>query len=367
MADPTVLKSTTQTYLDIHDITQDIVIMKDGSAAMVLNVDAINFALLAEAEQDAIIYSYAGLLNSLNYPVQILIRSQTKDVSNYLSLLEEQEINATSQLKKNQIQEYRTFVSNLIHERHVLDKKFYVVIPASALELGLVSAQSVIPGVKTTNIISFEPSILVEKAHNNLDPKRDHLIGQFARLGLYARQLNTQEVIQLFYVTYNPEAAEGLKITDSRNYTTTVVEAQMQNIPSFDPTPNFVPAPPVAEPVAPAPVSVPPTPPMPTAPTPPVVAPEMPAAPVMPTPPTPQPITPAPMSIPPTPPMPAAPLPPTQAAPAPNPMAPAASAAPVDLQAAIDATLQNIKPSEITPPAATNAADPAALPPLPEI
>lgn len=226
MAEP-ALTSTTQAYLDIHDVTHDIVILKDGSAAMVISVDAINFALLAEAEQDGIIYAYAGLLNSLNYPIQILIRSQTKDVSNYLHLLDQQEEEATARLKKAQIRQYRDFVANLIQERNVLDKKFYVVIPVSALELGLISAQSVVPGVKSSSVAEFERSVIVERAHNNLDPKRDHLIGQFARIGLYARQLTTQEIIQLFYVSYNPEAAEGQKITDSNSYTTPVVQARV--------------------------------------------------------------------------------------------------------------------------------------------
>ncbi|MEN8253208.1 MAG: hypothetical protein ABFQ62_02420, partial [Patescibacteria group bacterium] len=228
------IHSTTQEFLDIYDIVSDILILKDGSASLILGVDAVNFGLLAEAEQDAIIYSYAGLLNSLNYPVQILIVSKTKDVSNYLKSLEDQENNSLNENKKKQVREYRQFVSELIRERNVLDKKFYAVVPASALELGLLSAQSVIPGVKPKAIGNFDKSVVLDKAITNLYPKRDHLIAQFARIGLYARQLSTQEIVQLFYVSYNPEATEGQEITDSNSYATALVKtvqkgAQMVN------------------------------------------------------------------------------------------------------------------------------------------
>lgn len=253
MSDQTI-KSTTQAFLDIYDISNDIVMMKDGSVAMILTVDALNFGLLAEEEQDAIIYAYAGLLNSLNYNIQILIRSQTKDVTGYLRLLEEQEVQATTRRQKDQISRYRQFVTNLIRERNVLDKKFYVVIPANALEMGAITAQSVIPGVKSPTVDMLDRTVLLERARNNLEPKRDHLIAQFGRIGLYARQLQTQDIIQLFYTAYNPEAGEGQQLTDSNSYTTPVVQARFQGEEMQTPTPSMNPT------TAPAPAASAPTP-----------------------------------------------------------------------------------------------------------
>lgn len=218
------ITSTSQQFLEIHDIANDLVILKDGAASLILTVTALNFGLLAEEEQDAIIYGYAGLLNSLNYPIQILIRSQTKDVTSYLNLLKDKESETVNRQKQEQIRHYREFVSDLVQERNVLDKKFYVVIPATALELGLVSTQSMLPGVKTPDITTFDRSVILERAKNTLEPKRDHLVSQFSRIGMYSRQLKTQELIQLFYTIYNPEASDGQKMTDSRNYTTTLVE-----------------------------------------------------------------------------------------------------------------------------------------------
>lgn len=218
---------TTQQFLDIYDITNDFIIMKDGTCSVVITVDAMNFSLLAEEEQDAVMYAYAGLLNSLNYPIQVVVRSTTKDVTGYLKLLEEQEQQTGNEIQQKRIRQYRQFVGELIKERNVLDKKFYVTVSAPALELGLSGIQSAIPGKQVFDAASVEKSVLLEKARNNLEPKRDHLLAQFARIGLFARQLTTQEIIQLFYISYNPEAAEGQIITDSSSYSSPLVQAQM--------------------------------------------------------------------------------------------------------------------------------------------
>lgn len=218
-------KPTTQTFLDIFDITNNLVITKSGSAAIVLTVDAMNFGLLAEEEQDGVIYAYAGLLNSLNYPIQIIIQSKTKDITNYLKLLQEKEETANSRQNQQRIRQYRQFVANLIKERNVLDKQFYVAISASAVELGILTAKNFMPGKEEADMNEVDKNRIIEKATQILEPKRDHLISQFARIGLYSRQLSTQEIIRLFYINYNPEASEGQEIAETKEYSAALVSA----------------------------------------------------------------------------------------------------------------------------------------------
>jgi len=289
---PDIITSTTQQFLDIHDITNNFVIMKDGTISIVLMVNAMNFGLLAEEEQDAVMYAYAGLLNSLNYPIQIIVNSTTKDVTAYLQLLQDQEEVTVNETLRRRIGIYREFVSNLIQERNVLDKKFYVSIPANAIELGLMGAATVLPGKTKLDITSVERSILLEKAQNLLEPKRDHLIAQFARIGLFSRQLSTQEIIQLFYIRYNPEAAEGQQIGESSSYTSPLVQASIQGSVMNNPIdPNQTPGMPQAPggtpapmgdisqpPQAPAPTEAPPVTPMPDMTMPPTPTPDMGAA-----------------------------------------------------------------------------------------
>lgn len=228
------ISSTTQEFLDVYDITNNMTILKDGTVSMILRIGTMNFSLLAEQEQDAIIYTYGALLNSLNYPIQINIQSQTKDATKYLRLLDEQTQKASSQNKANLIRKYRNFVSQLIRERNVLEKKFFIIIPASPGEMGLIAPKNVLPGQTTFDIRSVEKTVLLEKAANILEPRRDHLISQCNRLGLFAEQLETQEIIQNFYINYNPEAQEGQEITNSESYKTPLVRASFSRNPMQD-------------------------------------------------------------------------------------------------------------------------------------
>jgi len=222
----THIQSTTQNYLEIFDITNDLIILKDGSVALVLAVGSLNFGLLAEEEQDAIIYSYAGLLNSLTFPIEVIIRSQKKDVTTYLKYVKEWEDKVLSPLRKTQIRRYREFVGELVKERRILDKKFYVAIPFRSITLD----KNVLPQIKKKDTIQFDRAYVLERALTDLEPKRDHLIAQFGRIGLAARQLNTQELIQLLYTIYNPGSYEGQKMADTRSYTSAVVEASLSGI-----------------------------------------------------------------------------------------------------------------------------------------
>jgi hypothetical protein len=131
------IKATTQQHLDIHTLKDHLVILKDGSVALVLQTSAINFGLLSEEEQDATIFGYASLINSLSFPVQIILRSTRKDITEYVERLDQQLESIRSQKIKEQIIKYRTFIKGLVKENKVMEKKFFVVIPYSALDLGI--------------------------------------------------------------------------------------------------------------------------------------------------------------------------------------------------------------------------------------
>ncbi len=256
------LQSTTQKYLEIFDITNDLLIMQDGTCSLILRTSAINFDLFSEEEQDATIYAYAALLNSLSFPIEIVIRSQRKDVSSYLDLLKTQETKAYTPLSKKQIRDYRTFIEQLVQERNVLDKKFFLVLTASALEMGLLPASTLVPGMpapapKKSEAPIFDKYAVIEKALTILQPRRDHLTHQLARIGLLSEQLKTQEIIQLFYGIFNPEASEGQKIVNSADYTTPVVQAQLRVAPEAAPAPPIMP---VAEATVPTTSNTPSTP-----------------------------------------------------------------------------------------------------------
>jgi hypothetical protein len=176
MMDPAqiAIKASTQEHLDIEDIIDDVVILKDGGACLVLAASAINFGLLSEREQEATIATYAQLINSLNFPLQIVIRSQRKDITAYLKLLEEAETKEGKRKIREQIRRYRQFVTETVQKNNVLDKKFYLVIPMSALEIGLTSTLA--KALTRHKKLPFDKDYVLEKAKVNLGPKKDHLL-----------------------------------------------------------------------------------------------------------------------------------------------------------------------------------------------
>jgi len=199
---------TTQDFIDVEDIRGDIVILKDGAACLIIEVAAINFGLFSEREQEATIYAYAQLLNSLTFSIQIVISSRRKDITDYISYIDAQLEKSPKDEIRNQILKYKDFVKSVVRQGNVLDKKFYVVIPFSSLELGVANSLNSISRKRKGPILDIDT--IVDRATTNLAPKRDHLIRLFARIGLRSRQLNSEELLQLLYELHNRESV-GIK------------------------------------------------------------------------------------------------------------------------------------------------------------
>jgi hypothetical protein len=201
MAQPIApIRSTTQLFTEIETIDRDMVMYADGSASIVISTTAVNFGLLSEREQDATISAYAGLLNSLSFPIEVLIRTQHKDVTAYLRLLEEQERKQKNPKLQKSIHDYRLFVAATVKEKDVLDKKFYIVIPFSSLELG--TSAGVLFGNKRKGL-PYPRTYIFERALTVLNPKRDHILRLLNRVGLQAYQLTNDQLVKLFFTIYN--------------------------------------------------------------------------------------------------------------------------------------------------------------------
>ena len=216
------VRASTQEAIPIEDIRDNLVILKDGSAALILQISALNFDLLSQREQEALIFAYGSLLNSLSFSVQIFIRSQKKDITGYLSLLDKAKDNQTNPLLKKLIADYQKFIKEVVTKAEILDKKFYLVIPFSSLELGFgTAAKSVTKSLpffkKGASPQKLDLIEVSQKAQTSLIPKRDHLIRLFSRLGLSARQLTTNELIYLFFRIYNPNA-KGIEPALTKEY-----------------------------------------------------------------------------------------------------------------------------------------------------
>jgi len=219
---------STQEHLDIEDIRDNIVILKNGTSVAVLQTTALNFDLLSEDDQDAMIFAFGGLLNSLTYPIQIFIRSKRMDITNYIVKLEDAKRSVQNPNLVTQIEKYENFVKNLVSKNQVLDKRFYVIIP----DFGF----AIPPTASLGSLFHRRPAemskwSIMERSKGNLQQKTEHLVKLLGQIGLGSARLGTRELVELFYELYNPEVAREQKAAlGTKDYTTPLVEPKMAPI-----------------------------------------------------------------------------------------------------------------------------------------
>jgi len=206
------IKASTQSFIEIEDIKDDVILMKDFSAAIAIEVGAVNFWLLSAEEQSSTIYAYSSLLNSLSFPVQILILSKRMDISSYLEYLETKIKLKRDELMKTRLSSYKDFIKTVVKKNTVLEKKFYFVIPFSPLELGISGA----------NASGMKKEYVIARAKTALYPKRDNILRLLAKIGLRATVLQKQELVELFINLYNPSAT-GRQLAPVESYTDVVM------------------------------------------------------------------------------------------------------------------------------------------------
>lgn len=197
------LAEPSQKQVPIADITEDIALFKDGGAALVMETTSLNFGLLSEKEQQAVVAAYAALINSLSFSIQILIRSQRKDISNYLRYLDENLAKISNPKLSKVASSYKKFITETVKKKNVLGKRFFIIIPFSPLELGV--TKSFMAASRGGKPLPFPKSYALKKAKMTLIPKKDHLSRQARRLGLRLKQLTTNQLIELYFDFYNPK------------------------------------------------------------------------------------------------------------------------------------------------------------------
>ena len=191
------IHATTQKFTEIVDFIDNIVVLEGGAACMLIEITASNFALLSRREEDTRIFAYASLLNSLSFPIQILIRNKRIDITIYLKSLDEIIAQTQKPELKQYIQYYRTFVHEMVTVNVVLSKSFYIVIPYSPLEAGVGAVKQTVQKGQTA---AQATAVDAKKA---LNTKSSTLLGQLQKFATSARILEKEDVIKLFYDIYN--------------------------------------------------------------------------------------------------------------------------------------------------------------------
>ena len=203
---------STQKYLEIAEIKDSVVVMKNGNLRAVLMVSSINFALKSIDEQDAIIYHFQSFLNSLDFSIQILINSRKLNIENYLDVLRETEKRQTNELLRMQTASYIEYIQGLVKMANIVSKTFYIVVPFSAAETKEGGLSKLKASSSASQIISSRE--VFEKYRDQLFQRVDHIIENLSGTGLRMTMLNTQELIELYYNLYNPDLADKKGLAD---------------------------------------------------------------------------------------------------------------------------------------------------------
>ena len=208
------VRVSTQNYLDISEIKDDTVIMRDGSMRSVLMVSSINFALKSEDEQNALVAAYVGFLNNLDFPFQIVIQSRELDMDKYISDLRQKEKEQTNELLKIQMAEHTAYIEELISIGRIMNKRFYAVVPYDPMSDKHKSFFSSLTD-------AFKPAVLIKVKEKVFRERREKLTKRvdvvksgLASIGLVNVELDTQALIELYYNTYNPVTSASEKIVD---------------------------------------------------------------------------------------------------------------------------------------------------------
>lgn len=197
--------ASTQAFTEIEDIQENVVYLKNSTACLVIKVTSVNFSLLSAEEQDSKVYAYAALLNSLSFPIQILVRSKPIYIVPYIASIDDVANKTANPQLKSYIEKYKEFVTSLVQSTTVLDKQFYLIISYSSLEAGAGSV------LKSTTKATQAKNDYYMEAHATLQTKAESLLSLIARLSLKASILEKDELVRLFYDIYNP--GEGFTTT----------------------------------------------------------------------------------------------------------------------------------------------------------
>lgn len=206
--------------VDIKEIRGNVVIVKDGSLRQVVMVAGVNFALKSDAEQTLIIQAYQNFLNSIDFPLQIIVHSRKVNIDVYIEGLTRRKESEPSPLLQSQIDEYVNFIKEFVEKNAIMEKTFLVVVPfyqVGGAALGTAKAasgvfSSLLGGKKSTAAAApktnEEAERTLKEGVEQLSQRVGQVVNGIVGIGLDASVLENQELVELFYNFYNPQTVE---------------------------------------------------------------------------------------------------------------------------------------------------------------
>lgn len=213
-------KMATQRFLPIAEIRDNVVVLKNGGMRAVLQTTSVNFNLKSEDEQNSLVFGYQNFLNSLEFPIQIIIRSKKLDIDKYLQGLSTLAEEQSNPLLQKQTIEYHDYIQKLVEYADIMEKRFYVVVPVDPPT-----------GTKISFIDRFLRHIRPDDTLSQLRTRQKNFTPLYKKLmqranqitqgleqcNLRVTQLTTAELIELYYRSFNPITAREQKVENLKD------------------------------------------------------------------------------------------------------------------------------------------------------
>ena len=204
----------TQEFVPLKEVRNGYAILKDGSMRAIVMASSLNFALKSEEEQNAILYQFQDLLNSLDFSIQIFVQSRKLDIRPYLALLDERIKEQMNDLMRIQTQEYIGFVKNFTETTNIMTKTFFIVVPYSPATLQKGNPFKNLFSRRTSDEAKRDDQELFEENRAQLEERVSVIEQGLIRCGVRVAELGTEEIIELFYKIFNPgETEKPIKLT----------------------------------------------------------------------------------------------------------------------------------------------------------
>src|SRR3989338_2792699 len=200
-------RSATQRFLPIAEIRNDIVLLKNGGLRSVLQVEALNFNLKSETEQQGIIAGYGSLVKTPTFPLQIVVRSTKTNIDEYLKHLTDIAQQNKNELLKQQTLGYVSFITRLLDVADIMQKRFYVVVTVDRSVRKKTMLEQffewIHPEDTTSKALARNQGF--GTAQRELNERVDLVQSGMGNIGLHTKRLNTRELLELYYQIYNPK------------------------------------------------------------------------------------------------------------------------------------------------------------------
>jgi type IV secretory pathway VirB4 component len=204
--------ASTQSYVDVEAVRDGVVVLKSGALRSVILVSSLNFDLKSSQEQDAILSQYQSFLNSLDFPIQIVVSSKRFNITPYLETIRSQMTVEQSELLRFQSNEYQDFIAHLSEVANIMSKTFYIVVPFAPSEDKQTGVLGSLKGLFQPQKSTFQSEDLFQTYRSQLMQRVDHVMASIGGTGVHSAPLNTEELIELLYNSYNPSLYTALSL-----------------------------------------------------------------------------------------------------------------------------------------------------------